>query len=135
MKCPYCSATVTTSSSSEDVECSKCSRRFKVVLTDHNDHSPHELSERLPYTVSRMGELFEVVVRDDQRFCSVCGSFYEKKDGACLELVSSIKRWYKNPKPIAERSEGLSESEVKEEIKVFLSKNFKRKKIEEMIGT
>lgn len=129
MRCPYCSGEIgidVVCATSEFTACPKCTRRFRVLFTDFNDHSPNEVSDALPFIRSRMGAITVFAVREDQRFCEVCGSFYTKEEGICPDLLRALKAWYFDPTPICHEDQNLTPERVRKEIEGFLKKRVKR---------
>jgi len=138
MRCPYCWNKVSIDelkTYSNRVKCPTCSRCFKVVSTDYNNHSPSEISDRLPFIRIRLGELRTILIREDQRICSVCGSFYTKKDAICLNLIEEMKVWYANPELICEYDPSISADLVRKEIETFLRKKVKKAVLVSVIST
>ena len=137
MRCPYCSLETGIDelrTSSESHVCPECSRPFRLLYTDYNSHSPSEISEALPYMNNRMGAITAFLVREDQRFCTVCGSFYTREDRICPGLLYELKSWYKDPEPVCKSGVNLTPHRVRYEIESFLKKKVKRAVLESIVG-
>lgn len=129
MRCPYCSGEIgidILKATSELTACPKCTRRFRVLSTDFNDHSPNEVSDALPFIRNRMGAITAFAVREDQRFCEVCGSFYAKEEKICPNLLMALKAWFLDPTRICHIDPNLTPERVQEEIEAFLKKKVQR---------
>ena len=82
-----------------------------------------------------MGELMAVAVREDQRLCGVCGTFYTKEDRICPNLFEAARGWYLDPTPICHKDQSLFPELVREEIERFLRKKVKRAVLETVVKT
>lgn len=136
-KCPYCSHRIkawTDTPHGSEYNCHKCSRVFDVLLTDFNNHSPHEISEHFPCLVFKMGELTAFTVRKEQRFCEVCGTFYRQDENVCPNLLEEIVYWYHHPEVISNKTDELDPDLVQGEIKVYLAANFKDRVVRRIIN-
>lgn len=80
-----------------------------------------------------MGEITAFAVREDQRFCDVCGSFYTKEDRICPKLLKALKSWFSDPTPICLEDQSLTPERVQEEIEDFLKKKVKRTVLESLV--
>lgn len=81
-----------------------------------------------------MGELMRVTVREDQRFCAVCGKFYTKKDRICPNLLHAVKAWYSDPAPICNQQLGLTPEVVREEVATYLKMKVKSAVLESIVN-
>lgn len=135
MRCPYCENEIASEVPCKgESSCESCGETFSSGLTDFNNHSPHEVSESLPYTVFLHGSITQLLFRKDQRLCEICGSIYQSRDKVCPQLKASLRRWYKQPKDIIEKGSSVSAELVRAEIENYLAKNVKRKVWPEILG-